>query len=223
MIVLSPSILTADFGNLQEEVEKAVRGGCDWLHLDIMDGHFVPNITIGPMIVKALRRYAAVPFDVHLMVENPDGLLKLYADAGADIVTVHQEALGCRHLHRTIQHIKELGLKAGCAVNPGTPVELLEPVLADLDMVLIMTVNPGFGGQSFIPSTLHKIARLRAMAEQWKPDLLIQVDGGINAATCGSVIQAGANVLVVGSAIFDGVDPEGNVRKYKALLERRED
>lgn len=160
MIVLSPSILTADFGNLQEEVEKAVRGGCDWLHLDIMDGHFVPNITIGPMIVKALRRYAAIPFDVHLMVENPDGLLKLYADAGADIVTVHQEASGCRHLHRTIQHIKELGLKAGCAVNPGTPVELLEPVLMDLDMVLIMTVNPGFGRPILYPSTLHKIARL---------------------------------------------------------------
>ena len=217
MIVLSPSILTADFGNLQKEVEQAVRGGCDWLHLDIMDGHFVPNITIGPVIVKALRRFAAVPLDVHLMVENPDDLLKLCADAGADLVTVHQEALGCRHLHRTIQHIKDLGMKAGCAVNPGTPVELLEPVLADLDMVLIMTVNPGFGGQTLIPEMLQKVHALR------KPDLLIQVDGGINAATCESVIQAGANVLVIGSAIFDGVDPEGNVRKYKALLERREE
>lgn len=222
MIMLSPSILTADFGNLQREVEQAVAGGCDWLHLDIMDGNFVPNISMGPMIVGAIRPHAGVPFDVHLMVENPDSLLELYADAGADIITVHQEALGCRHLHRTIQRVKELGLKAGCAVNPATPVEALEPVLSDLDMVLIMTVNPGFGGQTFIPSTLRKIASLREAASKWKPDLLIQVDGGINAQTCGAVVEAGANVLVVGSAIFDGVDPEGNVRKFKELLKRRE-
>ena len=217
MIVLSPSILTADFGNLQKEVEQAVRGGCDWLHLDIMDGHFVPNITIGPVIVKALRRFAAVPLDVHLMVENPDDLLKLCADAGADLVTVHQEALGCRHLHRTIQHIKDLGMKAGCAVNPGTPVELLEPVLADLDMVLIMTVNPGFGGQTLIPYTLDKVRELNKMVIRRGLKTDIEVDGGITLANVEEVLAAGANIIVAGNAIYTG-DAAANVKAFLEMM-----
>lgn len=205
MTIIAPSILSADFGRLADEVTDAERSGGDWIHIDVMDGAFVPNITFGPPVIKAVRHASKLPFDVHLMIERPERYLDLFADAGADRITVHAEA--CTHLHRVIGQIKELGLPAGVALNPATPLAAVEYVLDDVDLVLCMTVNPGFGGQAFIPSVLGKIRTLRQMlAERGRPDVHIQVDGGIHAGTAPLVREAGADVLVAGNAVYGRSD-----------------
>lgn len=200
-IKISPSILSADFSILGEEIKKVEAGGADLLHIDIMDGHFVPNITMGPVVLNSFKDKTKLPMDVHLMIEHPDRYIKDFVKAGADILTVHQEA--CVHLNRTIQMIKAEGIKAGVAINPATPISTLEEILSDIDMVLIMTVNPGFGGQSFIDSTLDKIQRLRTIMQQRNLNIDIQVDGGINEKNISLVVEKGANIIVAGSAIFN--------------------
>ena len=200
--IIAPSLLSADFARLGEEVRAIEAAGADWLHLDVMDGAFVPNITIGPDVVRALKPLTRLPFDVHLMVQAPDRFIEAFREAGADILSVHPEA--GPHLHRTLKRIRELGAKAGLVLNPATPVEAAEWVLEDLDLILVMSVNPGFGGQSFIPSQLKKIERLRRMIEGEGADILLEVDGGVNAETSQRCIEAGANVLVAGSAVFRG-------------------
>lgn len=204
MIKIAPSILSADFAKLGEEIKDVERGGADYIHVDVMDGHFVPNITIGPLIVEAIRPVTKLPLDVHLMIENPDLYIESFANAGADFITVHVEA--CKHLHRTIGLIKSLGVKAGVVLNPATPVNMIQHVIKDIDMVLLMSVNPGFGGQSFIPEVLPKIREVKAMAEQFNPMLEIEIDGGVNEETAKLCIEAGANVLVAGSAIYNKSD-----------------
>ena len=199
---VAPSILSADFARLGEEVRAVSDAGADYIHIDVMDGHFVPNITIGPAVVAALRPHSELPFDVHLMIAPVDAFVPAFADAGADIITVHPEA-GV-HLHRTVQLIKSLGKKAGVALNPATPVAALEPVLGDVDLVLVMSVNPGYGGQAFIASTIPKIAALRQMIDASGRTIDLQVDGGVNVETASQVIAAGADVLVAGSASFRG-------------------
>jgi ribulose-phosphate 3-epimerase len=201
MVAIAPSILSADFGRLAEEVRDVEAGGADYIHVDVMDGHFVPNITLGPLIVKAVRASTRLPLDVHLMIDNPERYIDDFVRAGADYITVHAEA--SRHLHRTIQRIKEHGIKAGVALNPHTPLEIIKHVIPEVDLVLLMTVNPGFGGQSFIPAVLDKIRELRLLADKYKPELEIEVDGGIQPETARACREAGANVLVAGSGIYD--------------------
>ncbi|GGE65882.1 ribulose-phosphate 3-epimerase [Priestia taiwanensis] len=204
MIKIAPSILSADFAKLGEEIKDVERGGADYIHVDVMDGHFVPNITIGPLIVDAIRPVTKLPLDVHLMIENPDRYIPEFVTAGADIITVHVEA--CPHLHRTIQLIKSLGVKAGVVLNPATPVSAIEHVLEDIDMVLLMTVNPGFGGQKFIHSVLPKITQVATMVRERNLDVEIEVDGGVNEETARLCVEAGANVLVAGSAVYNKED-----------------
>jgi len=216
MVKIAPSILSADFARLGEYVQAAGDGGADWIHVDVMDGHFVPNITIGPLIVKALRPVTKLPLDVHLMIEQPERYLANFARAGADRITVHIET--CPHIHRTIQQIKELGCKTGVTLNPGTSLSTLEEILPDVDLVLIMSVNPGFGGQSYIPASTNKIARLRQMLDEVGAGAEIQVDGGVNPQTVKEIVKAGATVLVAGSAIFNDRNLIAeNIRRLRAL------
>jgi ribulose-phosphate 3-epimerase len=203
-VKIAPSILSADFARLGEQVAEAESGGGDYIHVDVMDGHYVPNITIGPLVVKAVRRCTQLPLDVHLMIESPERYLADFCAAGADNLTVHVET--CPHLHRTIHQIRELGCRAGVALNPSTPVAMIEEILADVDLVLVMTVNPGFGGQTLIEGTLAKIQRLRTMLDELGAATEIEVDGGIDPQTASRVAQAGANVLVAGSAIFGAAE-----------------
>lgn len=204
MVKIAPSILSADFSKLGEEIKDVEKGGADYIHVDVMDGHFVPNITIGPLIVEAIRPVTKLPLDVHLMIENPDQYIEAFANAGADYITVHVEA--CKHLHRTISYIKSFGIKAGVVLNPATPVETIQHIIEDIDMVLLMTVNPGFGGQAFIPSVLPKITKVKAMAESKNLTIEIEVDGGVNEETAKLCVEAGANVLVAGSAVYNKPD-----------------
>ncbi|QSF98540.1 ribulose-phosphate 3-epimerase [Bacillus paralicheniformis] len=217
MVYVAPSILSADFARLGEEIRDVEQGGADFIHIDVMDGHFVPNLTIGPLVVEAVRPITELPLDVHLMIEAPDRYIPAFAKVGADILSVHVEA--CPHLHRTIQLIKEQGVKAGVVLNPHTPVQQIEHVLEDLDLVLLMTVNPGFGGQSFISSVLPKIRQVKEMAEQkGLADLLIEVDGGVNKMTARQCIEAGANLLVAGSAVYNEKDRKKAISDIKGAL-----
>ena len=213
MIKLAPSILSADFARLGEQIKILENEGVEWLHIDVMDGHFVPNITLGPGIVKSLRKDVNMVFDAHLMIENPDNYIKEFADAGCDIIVVHQEA--CTHLHRTIQNIKSHGVKAGVALNPATPIETIKYVLEDVDMVLLMSVNPGFGGQSYIPVVTEKIKELKALIDKMNLDIDIEVDGGVKPSNIAEVVNAGANVIVAGSAIFNAGNIDEAVKSLR--------
>jgi ribulose-phosphate 3-epimerase len=204
MVKIAPSILSADFAKLGAEVLDVEQGGADLIHVDVMDGHFVPNITIGPLIVEAIRPVTKLPLDVHLMIEDPDQYIEAFAKAGADYITVHVEAT--RHLHRTIHLIKSFGVKAGVVLNPATPVETIQHIIADIDMVLLMSVNPGFGGQKFIPEVLPKIKRVKELAAEKGAAIEIEIDGGVNPETAKLCIEAGATVLVAGSAVYNQED-----------------
>jgi ribulose-phosphate 3-epimerase len=218
VIELAPSILSADFARLAQQVQAATEGGASLLHVDVMDGHFVPNITIGPPVVKSLRKATELPLDCHLMIENPDQYIPSFADSGADWISVHQEA--CVHLHRTLELVKSHGCRAGVVINPATPVETLSEVLDLVDFVLVMSVNPGFGGQKFISASLHKIARLAALRTEHNLSFRIEVDGGIAMDTVQQVVRAGAEVLVAGNAVFGTGDPKSNAQTLlKAALD----
>ncbi|PMC38393.1 ribulose-phosphate 3-epimerase [Bacillus sp. UMB0899] len=216
MIKIAPSILSADFAKLGEEIKDVENGGADYIHVDVMDGHFVPNITIGPLIVEAIRPVTKLPLDVHLMIEKPDLYIKEFVKAGADIITVHVEA--CTHLHRTLQLIKSEGVKAGVVLNPHTPVESIVHVLDNIDMVLFMTVNPGFGGQTFIPQVLPKIKQLSDLIKEKQLAIDIEVDGGVNEETAKLCVEAGANVLVAGSFIYNNPNRQQAIESLKQAV-----
>ena len=215
--LISPSILSADFARLAEAVQMVEAAGADWIHVDVMDGHFVPNLTVGPPMVEALRKVTSLPLDVHLMMTNPDDFIPEFVDAGADLLTVHVEA--CPHLHRTVQSIKERQVKAGVSLNPATSVTSVEEILGDVDLILVMSVNPGFGGQQFISSCLDKIRRVRTMINNSRSSAHLEVDGGVNLTNVASVIQAGANVLVAGSAIFGSKNIPETIRQMRTAAQ----
>ena len=220
MVELLPSILSADFARLGEQVAASERGGATVIHVDVMDGHFVPNITIGPMVVKSLRRVTKLPLDCHLMIENPDEFIPVFADAGADWVSVHWEA--CRHLHRSLELIAQNGMKPGVVINPATPVEFLLDILPMVHHVLVMSVNPGFGGQKFIPFSLEKIRKLVNLRQELGLQFRIEVDGGVAHETIVQIVQAGAELLVAGNAVFGKGDPEQNARELLAMAHSAE-
>ena len=213
--MVAPSMLSADFANLQRDTEMVNNSDADWFHLDIMDGMFVPNISFGLPVVKAIGRHARKPLDVHLMIEDPDRYLEDFHKAGADLLTVHMEA--CRHLHRSIQKIHSLGIKAGVSLNPHTPVNTLEAIIREVDLVLIMSVNPGFGGQQFIPQAFEKIRKLQQLIRKSGSSALIEVDGGVTTANASDLVDAGANVLVAGSFVFKSDDPPATIQNLKQL------
>ena len=216
MFKIAPSILAADFANLAQEIRAVEEAGADWLHIDVMDGHFVPNLTIGPPVVASLRKVTGLPLDVHLMIEKPDNYLETFVQAGADLLTVHVET--CPHLHRTLQCIHKLGKKAGVALNPTTPLIFLEPILEEVDLILIMSVNPGFGGQEFIPQTLKRIQTVGKWIKKYNLKVDLEVDGGINENTLSQVVKAGANVFVAGSAIFGKNDYKKIIRQLREKI-----
>jgi ribulose-phosphate 3-epimerase len=216
-IKIAPSILSADFSRLGDEIRAVEAAGADLIHIDVMDGHFVPNITLGPLVVQAVRPVTSLELDVHLMIEDPDRYLEAFARAGADWLTVHIEA--CPHLNRTINRIKELGIKAGVSLNPATPPQLLEYCMADVDMILVMSVNPGFGGQHFLPSSLQKIHKIQEMARKNNHHPAIEVDGGINEQTIAQVSEAGADIVVAGSAVFGKTDYRMRIEALKRMAE----
>ncbi len=217
--LVAPSMLSSDFTNLQSEIEMVNISQADWFHLDVMDGMFVPNITFGMPVIKKMKKHAEKPFDVHLMINDPDRYLKDFVEAGADILTVQYEA--CTHLHRTIQKIHELGIKAGVALNPHTPVAVLEDIVHDLDMVLIMSVNPGFGGQDFIENTFSKIRRFREMTTGLTHSPMIEVDGGVTLDNAAQLVEAGVDILVAGSTIFKSHNPEQTIAKLKNTIQTK--
>ena len=216
---IAPSILASDFARLADEVAKVERGGADFVHVDVMDGHFVPNITIGPPVVKALKRVTALPLDVHLMISDPDRYLEAFVEAGAAIVTVHVEA--CRHLHRTLTRIRQLGAKAGVSLNPATPVEAVKDLAGEFDLLLIMSVNPGFGGQHFIPHSLQKIRQARSLLTAAGASADIEVDGGVDHTNAAALVESGATILVAGVSIFGTPDPAEATRRLRAAAGAR--
>ncbi len=213
MVKIAPSILSADFSRLGDEIKAVEDAGADWIHVDVMDGHFVPNITIGPPVIESIRKVTKLPLDVHLMIEHADCYVKSFAEAGADLLTVHVEA--CPHLDRTLQAIRELDVRAGVVLNPATPLSSLEEVLHEIDVVLLMSVNPGFSGQSFIPSVLDKASNLRDIMSHYEDEIEMQVDGGVRVDNAGKIKEAGASVLVAGSAIFNSKDYKKTIQQLR--------